>query len=52
MGYPDWDTVLRVIAQRHAPAEVDVYFCGPPGLGRVVRRAARRANMKYREEKL
>jgi hypothetical protein len=51
MGYPDWDAVLAGIAQRHAPATVDVYFCGPPGLGKIVRRAAHRAKMTYREEK-
>jgi predicted ferric reductase len=51
MGHPDWDAVLGGIAQSHAPARVDVYFCGPPALGRTVRRAARKANMTYREEK-
>lgn len=51
MGHPDWDAALRAIAEKHAPEKVDVYFCGPPGLGRVVRRAARRANMSFREEK-
>jgi NAD(P)H-flavin reductase len=51
MGHPDWDSQLRAIAQAHAPAKVDVYFCGPPGLGKVVRGAARRAGMTYREEK-
>jgi NADPH oxidase 5 len=51
MGYPDWDSVLYSIAKTHAPAKVDVYFCGPPGLGKAVRRAARKANMTFREEK-
>jgi predicted ferric reductase/Ca2+-binding EF-hand superfamily protein len=51
MGHPDWDAVLAEIAARHAPHGVDVYFCGPPGLGRVVRRASARAGMRFREEK-
>ncbi|MGH7441000.1 MAG: EF-hand domain-containing protein [Polyangiaceae bacterium] len=51
MGHPDWDSMLGAIARQHAGAKVDVYFCGPPGLGRLVRRAAHKANMTYREEK-
>jgi predicted ferric reductase/Ca2+-binding EF-hand superfamily protein len=51
MGHPDWDSTLRAIRDRHAPARVDVYFCGPPGLGRTVRRAAARLGMRFRDEK-
>ena len=51
MGRPDWDETLRQIAREHAPETVDVYFCGPPALGRIVRRASVRANMRFREER-
>jgi predicted ferric reductase/Ca2+-binding EF-hand superfamily protein len=51
MGQPDWDATLQRIAQLHAPERVDVFFCGPPGLGAIVRRAARRAGMSFRDEK-
>jgi predicted ferric reductase/Ca2+-binding EF-hand superfamily protein len=51
MGQPDWDATLQGIARLHAPERVDVFFCGPPGLGAIVRRAARRAGMRFRDEK-
>ena len=51
MGHPDWDATLRAIAQLHTPETVDVYFCGPPGLGRTIRRACARAGMRFREER-
>lgn len=51
MGQPDWDATLQRIAQLHAPEKVDVFFCGPPGLGAIVRRAAHRAGMRFRDEK-
>ncbi len=50
-GQPDWDATLQGIARLHAPEKVDVFFCGPPGLGAKVRRAARRAGMSFRDEK-
>jgi hypothetical protein len=51
MGQPDWNATLQQIAQLHAPEKVDVFFCGPSGLGAIVRRAARRAGMRFRDEK-
>jgi predicted ferric reductase len=51
MGHPDWEATLGAIAREHAPHVVDVYFCGPPPLGRIVRAAARRAGMRFREER-
>jgi len=38
IGAPDFDGELREIAARRAPDAVDVYFCGPPGLGCKVKR--------------
>jgi predicted ferric reductase/Ca2+-binding EF-hand superfamily protein len=51
VGRPDWGAVLRAIAQEHAPEKVDVFFCGPPGLGRIIRRESSRLGMTFRDEK-
>jgi predicted ferric reductase/Ca2+-binding EF-hand superfamily protein len=50
MGHPDWDAVFTQIARTHAPDVVEVFFCGPPGLGAKVRRACERHGMTFREE--
>ncbi len=50
-GQPDWAKELQAIAQRHAPDKVDVFFCGPPGLARTIRREAVRLGMRFRDEK-
>jgi len=50
-GQPDWAAQLQAIAQQHAPAKIDVFFCGPPGLGRRIRREAARLGMTFRDEK-
>ena len=51
VGHPDWDAILQSIAREHAPERVDVFFCGPPGLGKTVRRASARFGMRFRDEK-
>lgn len=51
MGRPDWDSILAGIAKEHAPETVDVFFCGPPALGKIVRRASARLGMRFRDEK-
>ena len=51
VGRPDWGAVLRAIAQEHAPEKVDVFFCGPPGLGKIIRRESSRLGMTFRDEK-
>lgn len=50
MGPPDWEAWLAEIAERHAPAKVDVYFCGPPGLATKLRPMCERHHMRFREE--
>lgn len=50
MGHPDWEVVLSTIAARHAPAPVDVYFCGPRGLGAKLRPICSRLKLRFREE--
>jgi predicted ferric reductase len=50
-GTPDWDALFAGIAREHAPDKVDVYFCGPPALGRKVRAIAAKHKMSFREER-
>ncbi len=51
VGRPDWGQILSAIAQQHPGEKVDVFFCGPPALGRAVRREAVRLGMRFRDEK-
>jgi predicted ferric reductase len=51
LGAPDWEEMLSAIAKKHAPAQVDVFFCGPPGLGAKLRPICERLVMTFREEK-
>jgi predicted ferric reductase/Ca2+-binding EF-hand superfamily protein len=51
MGEPDWERMLFLIREQHAPEPVDVYFCGPPGLGKKIRPICGRLGMAFREEK-
>ena len=51
MGHPDWDLVLAAIAEEHGAKQVDVFFCGPPGLGMRLREICDRLGMRFHEEK-
>ncbi|MFI5297320.1 MAG: EF-hand domain-containing protein [Polyangiales bacterium] len=50
-GVPDWEEMLGAIATDHAPAKVDVYFCGPPGLAAKLAPLCARLGMTFREER-
>lgn len=50
LGQPDWDQELATIARRHAPEQVDLFFCGPPGLARKLRGACRKAGVAFFQE--
>ena len=50
LGSPDFDVELAAIAARHAPEPVDVFFCGPPGLGAKISRACRRHALRFHQE--
>jgi hypothetical protein len=43
--------MLASIAARHRGVAVDVYFCGPPGLGALLAPLCRGLGMSFREEK-
>ncbi|MFO0588216.1 MAG: EF-hand domain-containing protein [Polyangiaceae bacterium] len=51
MGQPDWESLLGFIARTHDPEIVDVYFCGPPGLGDKIQPICARLGMTFRKEK-
>lgn len=51
MGHPDWDKMLGTIKAFHEGSTVDVYFCGPAGLGAKIRRVCVRLGMPFREER-
>ena len=51
MGQPDWERMLYLIREQHAPVAVDVYFCGPPGLAKKLRPICARLGLSFREEK-
>ena len=51
MGHPDWEQELSAIQKTHAPEPVHVFFCGPEGLGRQIRRVSARLGMPFRDEK-
>ncbi len=50
-GAPDWKRELREIARSHAPEKVEVFFCGPPGLGSKIRRICKDIGIAFYEER-
>jgi predicted ferric reductase/Ca2+-binding EF-hand superfamily protein len=50
MGAPDWLAELSKAAADD-PASVDVFFCGPPGLARVVERVCDELDLRFHEER-
>jgi predicted ferric reductase/Ca2+-binding EF-hand superfamily protein len=51
MGHPDWRIVLTAIADQHSPEPVEVFFCGPPGLGKILRAECAHIGLRFHEEK-
>ncbi len=50
-GRPDWERELGDIAARYASERVEVYFCGPAGLGRTLRGVCVGLGMPFRQER-
>ena len=50
MGRPDWQQELSEIAEQHRPEPVEVFFCGPPGLGRQIQAICRDLGLGFRQE--
>lgn len=49
-GRPDWDKVFGDVATQHKPERVDVFFCGPPGLSRILNQMSNKYGFGYRKE--
>ncbi|MFZ5893532.1 MAG: EF-hand domain-containing protein [Myxococcota bacterium] len=50
LSAPDFEAELRQIAERHAPDPVEVFYCGPPGLGRKLKRICVSLGLRFRQE--
>jgi len=50
MGRPDWRDELSEIAEQHRPEPVEVFFCGPRGLGQQIRAVCRDLELPFRQE--
>jgi len=50
MGRPDWQQELSEIAEQHRPEPVEVFFCGPRGLGHQIRAVCRDLELPFRQE--
>jgi predicted ferric reductase len=50
VGRPDWGAELKRIANEHEGEAVDLFFCGPPGLGHRVEQACRDYGVGFRKE--
>lgn len=50
LSAPDFEKELAEIAAAHRPDPVEVFFCGPPGLGRKLRPICARLGLPFREE--
>jgi predicted ferric reductase len=51
VGQPDWKHALDAIRTQHRGERVDVFFCGPPGLGAKIRKVCRELEMPFHEER-
>jgi NADPH oxidase 5 len=49
-GFPKWDELFGAMAKEQPGDPVDLYFCGPAGLGTIVRDACHRQGMRFRME--
>jgi predicted ferric reductase len=51
MGAPDWEALLGGIRHQHWPERVDVYYCGPEGLGTKIAKTCRKLGLSLRRER-
>ena len=50
-GRPNWNRIFAQLRKQHSGQRVDVYFCGPPALGKQIRQSANGQGFHYQEEK-
>jgi len=51
LGPPDWQALLGAVRDAHAGEQVDIFYCGPPGLAKKIKRVAEHLGMSFREER-
>jgi predicted ferric reductase/Ca2+-binding EF-hand superfamily protein len=49
-GHPDWHALIAEFSQAYRGEDVQVFFCGPPGLAATIRPLAKRAGFRFRKE--
>ena len=49
-GRLNWGPIFRQIAQEHQGQKVDVFFCGSPGLSRILKKEADKVEFGYHKE--
>lgn len=49
-GRPNWDQIFAQLKEQYPTEPVDVYYCGPRGLSRTLRRKCYRHKFSYRKE--
>jgi len=49
-GHPDWSELIADFSQRYRGENVNVFFCGPPGLGAKIRPLCKKAGFRFRKE--
>jgi len=49
-GRPEWDEVLGKILRKYALEPVHVFFCGPEGLARIIKKSCAKNGMTFRQE--
>lgn len=50
MGRPDWAAVFQGLKDEHGDTRVDVFFCGPPALSKILAGLAARHGFGYHKE--
>ena len=49
-GRPDWNAILRKVADEDRDHPATIFFCGPPGLGSTLKVLARKHGLRFRQE--
>ena len=49
-GHPDWHRLIAEFSQTYRKANVNMFFCGPPGLAAKIRPLCTRAGFRFRKE--
>ncbi len=49
-GRPKWDEIFPKLKEQYPTEQVDVYYCGPRGLSRILRRQCYKHGFSYRKE--